>query len=133
MKLESGKWIVRALATDEEILDSQLVEGDPIDAEIIGQPGKRLHGRVVSVSQASQERIEESALTQFGGGDISIDPQSQKAAQSYFVITMELDATGNLAMRSGIRVQAMVPNRKWSLGRSLSRKFWQFYHRYLLG
>jgi putative peptide zinc metalloprotease protein len=133
VKLESGKWIVRALATDEEILDSQLVEEDPIDVEIIGQPGKRLHGRVVSVSQASQERIEESALTQFGGGDISIDPYSQKASQSYFLITMELDTIGNLSMRSGIRVQAMVPNRKWSLGRSLSRKFWQFYHRYLLG
>jgi hypothetical protein len=39
VKLESGKWVVRALATDEEILDSRTVEGDRVEFEIIGQPG----------------------------------------------------------------------------------------------
>ena len=133
VKLESGKWIVRALATDEEILDTQLMGGDPVEVEILGQPGVRWCGRVVGVSQASQERIEEAAFTQLGGGEISIDPYSQKAARGYFLICMELDLVSESNLRSGIRVQTMLPNRKWSIGRSLSRKIWQFYHRYLMG
>jgi len=133
VKLESGKWVVRALATAEEFLDSQLVEGDRVEFEIIGQPGKRLQGRVIGVSQASQERIDQFALTQIGGGDIQIDPTTQKAEQSYFFIRMEIDAIHEADLRSGIRVQAMVPNRNWSVGRSLSRRFWQLYQRYLVG
>ena len=133
LKLESGKWIVRALATDEEVADSQVAIGDAVEFEVIGQPGKRLHGRVVGVARSSQTKIDETALTQLGGGDIGIDPYTQKAEEAYFSISMELDPLPGLSLHSGIRVQAMVPNRRWSLGRSLARKVWQFYHRYLLG
>lgn len=133
LKLESGKWIVRAMATDEEVADSQVAVGDAVEFEVIGQPGTRLHGRVLSVARSSQTKIDETALTQLGGGDIGIDPYTQKAGEAYFSITMELDPLPGLTMHSGIRVQAMVPNRRWSLGRSLARKVWQFYHRYLLG
>lgn len=133
LKLESGKWIVRALATEEEVADSQVAVGDAVEFEVIGQPGKRLDGRVVGVARSSQTKIDETALTQLGGGDIGIDPYTQKAGEAYFSITMELDQLPGLSIHSGIRVQAMVPNRRWSLGRSLARKVWQFYHRYLLG
>lgn len=133
LKLESGKWIVRALATDEEISDSQVAVGDAVEFEIIGQPGRRLSGRVIGVARSSQTKIDETALTQLGGGDIGIDPYTQKSGEAYFSITMELDPLQDANLRSGVRVQAMVPNRRWSLGRSLARKVWQFYHRYLLG
>lgn len=133
IKLESGKWVVRAFATDEEISDSQVAVGDAVEFEVIGQPGKRLHGSVIGVAKSSQTKIDETVLTQLGGGDIGIDPYSQKASEAYFSITMQLDSKPESTMRSGIRVQAMVPNRRWSLGRSLARKVWQFYHRYLLG
>jgi putative peptide zinc metalloprotease protein len=133
IKLESGKWVVRAFATDEEISDSQVAVGDAVEFEVIGQPGKRLHGSVIGVAKSSQTKIDETVLTQLGGGDIGIDPYSQKASEAYFSITMQLDSNPESTMRSGIRVQAMVPNRRWSLGRSLARKVWQFYHRYLLG
>lgn len=133
LKLESGKWIVRALATDEEVSDSQVTVGDAVEIELIGQPGKRLCGHVTGVARASQSRIDETALTQLGGGDIGIDPYTQKAGEAYFSITMEVDPTSGVDLHSGVRVQAMVPNRRWSLGRSLARKIWQFYHRYLLG
>lgn len=133
LKLESGKWIVRALATDEEVADSQVAVGDAVEVEVIGQPGQRLSGRVTGVARSSQTKIHDAALTQLGGGDISIDPYTQKAGEAYFSITMELEPEPELMLRSGIRVQAMVPNRRWSLGRSLARKVWQFYHRYLIG
>jgi multidrug resistance efflux pump len=133
LKLESGKWIVRALATDEEVADSQVAVGDAVEVEVIGQPGQRLSGRVTGVARSSQTKIDDAALTQLGGGDISIDPYTQKAGEAYFSITMELEPEPELMLRSGIRVQAMVPNRRWSLGRSLARKVWQFYHRYLIG
>lgn len=133
VKLESGKWIVRALATDEEILDSQVAEGDPVEFDVIGQPGTRLKGRVVSVSKSSHEKIEDSAFTHLGGGDIDVDPYTQKAIKGYFLVVMEIDSQCESQLRSGIRVQAMAINRNWSLGRSLSRKVWQFYHRYLMG
>ncbi len=133
VKLESGNWVVRALATDEELLDSQLREGDPVEFEVVGQPGIRLQGRVLQVARTSQDRIEDPALTQLGGGDININPYNQKAEKSYFLVSMEIEALHDSDLRSGIRVQAMVPNRNWSLGRSLSRKIWQFYHRYLVG
>jgi len=133
LKLESGKWIVRALATDEEVADSQVAVGDAVEVEVIGQPGQRLSGRVTGVARSSQTKIDYAALTQLGGGDISIDPFTQKAGEAYFSITMELDTAPEMMLRSGIRVQAMVPNRRWSLGRSLARKVWQFYHRYLIG
>lgn len=133
LKLESGQWVVRALATDEEISDSLVSPGDAVEIEILGQPGTRLPGRVVHVAPCSQYRIEESALTQLGGGDIGIDPYTQKASEGYFAITMVIDAVPDSTFRSGLRVQAMVPNRRWSLGRCLARKVWQFYHRYLLG
>jgi putative peptide zinc metalloprotease protein len=133
VKLESGKWIVRALATDEEILDTQVAEGDSVEFDVIGHPGTRLSGRVVSVSKSSQEKIEDSAFTHVGGGDIDVDPYTQKATKGYFLVVMEIDTQCESQLRSGIRVQAMAINRKWSLGRSLSRKLWQFYHRYLMG
>jgi len=133
IKLESGKWVVRAFATDEEISDSQVAVGDAVEFEVIGQPGKRLHGSVIGVAKSSQTKIDETVLTQLGGGDIGIDPYSQKASEAYFSITMQLDSNPESTMRSGLRVQAMVPNRRWSLGRSLARKVLQFYHRYLLG
>lgn len=133
VKLESGNWTVRALATDEEVLDSELIEGDRVELEVIGQPGQRLIGQVVGVSAAGQDRIEDSVLTQMGGGDISTDPLSQKARTRYFLVSVVVDPSWDAQMRSGIRVQVLAPNRKWSLGRSLSRKIWQFYHRYLVG
>jgi putative peptide zinc metalloprotease protein len=133
LRLVSGKWVVRALATDEEIADSLVRVGDRIELEVIGRPGERFSGQVIGVTQVGQSRIDEIVLTQLGGGDIDIDPQTKLAQDSYFAITVEVEEPSHLELRSGIRVQAMAPNRKWSLGRFMARKVWQFYHRYLLG
>jgi putative peptide zinc metalloprotease protein len=133
VKLESGDWTVRALATDEEVLDSELAMGDRVELVVIGQPGKSLTGHVIGVSPAGQDRIEDSALTQSGGGDIITDPLTRRANTAYFLLSVKVDPPYDTEMRSGIRIEVFAPNRKRSLGRSLSRKIWQFYYRYLVG
>ncbi|UCD28253.1 MAG: hypothetical protein JSV03_14370 [Planctomycetota bacterium] len=91
----SGSWQVRTIMTEEEVTDAQPVVGDSVEVRTSTKPGQVLSGRVTQILPAGSRNINSDSLTQFGGGNIAVDPETGQAGQPYFQVVIDLPYSNN--------------------------------------
>jgi len=119
--VSSGSWILRSLATEEDIADARPQVGDSVTAMITGAPSETLTGTVVRIAKAVSPTIEQTALTQLGGGTIAVAPNTMRARRPYFEITVKLDSNNLPEFRHGTTAAVHLATSRESLGIKMYR------------
>ena len=129
----SGAWYVRALLTDEQITAARPRVGDRVRFRAASSPGTTLVGVVVRTGPLGDRRIDDSALTHSGGGEIVVDSVTGAAAQPYFEVTAELLGDVDAFVRSGMTGVIRLTGETEPIGRKLTRRIARFWNRLLEG
>ena len=129
----SGAWYVRALLTDEQITAARPCVGDRVRFRAASSPGTTLEGVVVRTGPLGDRRIDDSALTHSGGGEIVVDSVTGAAAQPYFEVTAELLGDVDAFVRSGMTGVIRLTGETEPIGRKLTRRIARFWNRLLEG
>jgi putative peptide zinc metalloprotease protein len=122
----SGKWRVRAILTEQQMLDAQPEVGDTIEFRPAARPGEVLAGRLQNIAPAGTRTIRSLALTQLAGGNIAVDPLTGQADQPYFELTVDLDADDAGALRYGMTGTVRLPGQIEPVGYGLVRSIIRF-------
>ncbi len=87
----SGHWVVKTLASEQDITNAQSYLGQSAQFRLTAQPEISLTGTIVKISPQAQKEINLPALTTLGQGEIAIDPHTKQLATPYYEITIQLD------------------------------------------
>lgn len=86
----SGKHQARVLLTEDQIARVSLRTGDEVVLRASSAPSQTIKGRIHSTAPAGSRMIKYPALTQVGGGEIMVHPESGQAEQPYFEVIVDL-------------------------------------------
>jgi putative peptide zinc metalloprotease protein len=117
----SGSWTLVCLATEEDIADVHPQVGDTVTAKIAGVLLNKLTGTVIRIAEAGSPIVEQTALTQIGGGTIAVADSTMQARQSYFKITIKLDQTDPIQLQHGTTAAVCLAKSRESLGTKVYR------------
>lgn len=100
--IAAGDWIVRSLATAEDLADTKPQVGQKVRVRLLGRVSEEFSGTVTDVAVTGSDKISSASLTQLGGGTIAVAPDTMTAGEPFFEITTELDHAGSGRIRHGM-------------------------------
>ncbi len=135
-RLSAGDWVVRAVASAEQLSDTMPAVGQPVAVQMLDKKGYRiLNGRVIHVAPAGSRRIENEALTHTAGGNIAVHSERREAVQPFFEVVIAIDAESEAHFREevqyGMRATIRIMEESRTLGHYAYRRILQFYNQYL--
>ncbi len=86
----AGGWEVRAILTEEQLVDSEATVGSRVEVRAAARPARVFRGEIKRIVPCATRDITEPSLTQVGGGEIPVDPQTNRAGRPYFEVVVEL-------------------------------------------
>lgn len=128
----SGAWQVRAILTENQIVLAEANVGDEVEFRPAGDPAHGYIGRIVRIAPAGSRTVGLPELTQLGGGDIAVDPNTKTASQPYFVVTVQFPSATEPAFMHGMTGELRLSAPPEPLGTSLARRASRFFDRILL-
>jgi multidrug resistance efflux pump len=131
--IASGRWEVRSILTEEQIVRSMAYVGDSAEFRAVAIPWRTIQGRITRIAPVGSRTIELWPLTHLGGGDIAVDPATRDASQPYFEVTLELLNADSLDLRHGMTGQVRLHAVAEPIGKSLGRRLTRFWNRLLEG
>ena len=134
LRIGAGEWMVRAVASSEQLADSVPQVGQAARIQLAGSPDQVYSGRILQIAPAGSRRIRSEALTHVAKGDIPVHVDRMEAAQPFFEMVMAFDApeVDELPlMRVGMRAEVRIVESSHSLGYYAFRQILQFYNQYL--
>jgi putative peptide zinc metalloprotease protein len=121
-----GQWMIRCLATAENIADMQARVGKPVRIRILANLSHDIEGTIFRISEMGSKKIESLSLTQLGHGTIPVSPLTQEASEPYYQIFIQLaDNEGHL-LRHGMIAQVCYESNKETYGNRFIRSCRQF-------
>ena len=133
MTVSSGDWIVRAVASAEELETARTSVGEAVEVRFAQSPNVTFQARVVNVAKIGTRRMEHAELTHVGGGTIAVDTTSMRAMESYFEITLRVPQDVGEWLRHRGRAYVCFRGRPRTLANLVYTRSLQFYHRFLKG
>ncbi len=100
--IASGGWVVRSLATAEDLADAKPHVGQKVRVRLISNVGQEYSGTVSDVAVVGSQKIAAATLTQLGGGTIAVAPDAMTAGEPFFEIEITLDGARSDSIRNGM-------------------------------
>ncbi len=91
MRIHSGQIEARTFLTEEQFALARPRVGDPILFRSTRDSDTLVTGVISRVVKRADKAIGEPGLTQFGGGDIAVDPMMKRSQKPYFFVVCLLD------------------------------------------
>lgn len=118
-----GAPVLRAWLTQGQLKDVNARPDMPVRFRVPGETLETHSGRVRSIRPAAESALTEISLTQFGGGDIVVDPESGRPLGTLFQVEVAPDSSEALGTdRYGARVAIALPRAYESLSAWTLRK-----------
>ncbi|MEX2286742.1 MAG: HlyD family efflux transporter periplasmic adaptor subunit [Planctomycetaceae bacterium] len=127
-----GDWVVRSLATAEDIADMQARVGKPVRVRLRADTSAELEGTITRISKMGTKETTSQALTQLFGGEIPVSPRNGEMDQPYFEIVVHIDGDDQLPLRHGMTARVCYETTREAYGRRLMRKYRQFVNKLLV-
>ncbi|MHC4797096.1 MAG: efflux RND transporter periplasmic adaptor subunit [Planctomycetota bacterium] len=131
--IASGSWQVRTIMTEEEVTDAQPAVGDSVEVRTSAKPGQVLSGQVTQILPAGSRNINSDSMTQVGGGDIAVDPQTGQAGQPYFQVVIDLPGYNNACLYHAMTCKVQFRSASHSIGITIFRVLRRFTNSLLEG
>jgi len=122
----SGRWIVMALLTEQEIAQLQPRAGQPARFRSSARPGVELTGTIARISPAGSHNINYPALTTLGAGRIVVDENLMTADKPYYELTIMLDEPKLSGLQYGLTGRVRFKSPAKPLGMTLLQKLKRF-------
>ncbi|MFN3190447.1 MAG: hypothetical protein ACE361_07980 [Aureliella sp.] len=124
-----GKPRIRTYLTEKELLHAIAKPGTKVVFSMVGQAHRTISGEILDVSVASEVEFQDLALTQLAGGDIVVDPQSNRVMSALYQITIDASDVAEDQNFHGRRVNVFLPRQYEPLGWFAYRKVVDFTHK----
>ncbi|MCA9261304.1 MAG: hypothetical protein KDA61_18945, partial [Planctomycetales bacterium] len=85
-------------------------------------PALPLRGRVIRVETAASARVEPSALTQAGGGEIAVRHETNEPVASQFRLLVRMDVEDDPGVRHGMKAYVQLSGARPTWGRLIYRR-----------
>ncbi len=123
----AGRWEVRAILTEEQITRTHAQVGDNVEFRPARDPGQVLRGVISRIAPSGYKGISLTQLTDQGGGEVTVNPDTGDAAEPYFEMTVDLYDASQDTLKFGatgtVRIAADAEPVAGSVARRLMR-FW---------
>lgn len=129
MEMGQGAWQVKTLVTAEQLADFAKQIGDPVILSF-DNDGSTTVGTIKSVSPFGDAPLTHVELTHLAGGDIVVDPETMRAEEPYFEVTISLEDWPQELKVAGRRVDVRLPTTSRPLAAVAYRRWLQFLARY---
>ncbi|MFN8707994.1 MAG: hypothetical protein ACK526_10210 [Planctomyces sp.] len=100
-QISGGDWIVRVQITAEDMSYSAPGVDDLVEICLSDAPTAVYWGRILRVAQGGSCAVRDPAVTQVGGGPISVDASTMEASQPFFEITVLIPAAAESPLLHG--------------------------------
>ncbi len=124
--IASGAWVVRSLATAEDLADTTPSVGQKVQVRAFGNASESLTGTITEVAASGSRKINSLSLTQLGGGSIPVAPQTMTAMEPFFEIEIALDRPKTDSIRHGMTALVRFDARPETIGTQLYRAVLRF-------
>ena len=126
----SGPWVVKILATAETMTASQPEVGQSVTLRIQSQP-RLLKGTIVSIAKAGDPVVQDQSLTHLAGGNITVNPATGKANESYFEIAVRPDVDDETVLMHGLTAEVRIDRKVELIGHGIYRRVAKFINQVL--
>ncbi len=127
-----GDWVVRCLASAEDLADMQARVGQPVRIRLAAAAARDSEGTVARISPMGSKEIATPALTHLFGGEIPVSPMNGESDQPYFEVVIHIAESNTLDLRRGMTARVCYKTSSEAYGRRLVRKYRQFVDRLLV-
>lgn len=124
--ITSGDWIVRSLATSEDLVDTKPQVGQKVRVRLLGRVSEEFVGTVTDVAPTGSKKIPSASLTQVGGGRIAVATDTMMAGEPFFEIMIRLDGAGSDIVRHGMTALVSFQAQPQTIGVRLYRSALRF-------
>lgn len=120
--LVDGNPLIRVWLTQDQLKSATCRKGTVVKFRLAGQSHRNYWGRIRSICPAAEISLSEHALTCIGGGDIIVDPETNRPLESLFEV--EITPADNVLKLDfhGRRVALSLPRAYESIGAWTYRK-----------
>ncbi len=129
--IAAGDWRVRAILTQDQAAASKPQVGQVVEFRATADPAQTVRGKISHLSPAGSRRVSHPSLTQLGGGDIIIDPQTHEASQPFFEIAIDIPHHQAEHFQHGMTGVARLPAEPEPLAKRLKRRVERFVNKLL--
>ena len=91
---------------------------------------KRHRAEITRITQATTERIRETALTSMAGGEIEVDPLEMTPLEDVYVVEAQFSDPPSEALRCGVRAKICFADRRQSIAQWIWHRWLDFYRKY---
>jgi putative peptide zinc metalloprotease protein len=99
----AGHWVVRCLATAEQMAQMRPGPGQRVRVRLVADGVHELPGTIERVAVQGSKRVFSPSLTQLGGGDIPVTPDSLEARSALFEVLVRVDQADRYPVVHGSR------------------------------
>ncbi len=134
--LVSGRKTVETYLNENQVAASKPEEGGRVEFRAVGNPSTVREGTILRVRPAREDQIDATGLTQTAGGDIPVDPATNRPPVPYFQVIVVFDGTDKPAMlelRHGMTGFLRFRGEQESIAILLQRKWIRFMDRLRAG
>ncbi|MEM0925294.1 MAG: HlyD family efflux transporter periplasmic adaptor subunit, partial [Planctomycetota bacterium] len=112
----SRRWQVRAYASDGTLSTWTPQIGQPLDVRLLGDPTDAIRGVITRVALRGTNEIKDANVTQLGGGNIPVAPDTMTTNDAYFEVTIDLQPSEQTRVRQGMSAVVQFPGESTRLG-----------------
>jgi hypothetical protein len=123
-----GQWVIRALLNSEGYAAAHPAVGQPVTARLHSAGTLDVTGKILRVAAAGERRVEETALTHLGGGEIAVRPETMEAIEPFYEVTIALNSA-HIPLQSGVTASVKFPPQTEALGMRIYRGALRFLNR----
>ena len=128
-RISAGSPILRITMTERRFSEASPEIGDDVELRFASTDRLTVKGRIESVSHLGTDQIDDPRLTQLGGGEIPVDPETMRAKSKYFELKVSLTGPIPDQIRHGMSGVAKIDCPPRLLGVDLYRTALRFLHR----
>ena len=120
--LGAGRWQIKALVNGESLADALPELGDMVYVRLVGHAGRTYQARITQIGRAGQRKIDQTALTLAGGGEIAVAETTMEAESPYFELTIELVEDVDSVLHHGMTALVQFSGARSSIAANLYRR-----------
>jgi putative peptide zinc metalloprotease protein len=128
-KVGNGRWMVRCLATAEQISRARPRPGEQVRLRIVADGVQDVTGIVEEVAVKGTHQVFSPVLTQLGGGDIPVMPGTGESAGTLFEVRVRINDPESLRLLHGSRATVAFRSPPQTCGKYLYQRYHQFLNR----
>lgn len=122
----SGGWRVRTIMTETQLLSARPRLGDEVSFRPRDTTLRTLSGTIFRIAPGGSRVVDAPALTQLGGGKITVDPDTMEAAEPFFEVIVDLPDALESDLRHSMTGVTRFSGRSEPIATRVSRRLIRF-------